>query len=88
MKSFEEEILEGIPASIPDAPREDPSISRAPKRRLTLNRSEQELAVRNALRYFPHQHHAELGKEFMRELDLYVVFERESREFQLYLTLS
>ena len=68
MKSFEQEVLEGIPTSLPDAPREDPSISRAPKRRLTLDRSEQELAVRNALRYFPEHLHGVLAEEFLYEL--------------------
>ena len=49
----------------------DPSVPHAPKRPINPTLEEKRLAIRNALRYFPHQHHAELGKEFMRELDLY-----------------
>ena len=49
----------------------DPSVPHAPKRPINPTLEEKRLAIRNALRYFPHQFHAELGKEFMRELDLY-----------------
>ena len=62
MKSFKEEILEGIPATIPSSPKQDPAISRAPKRRLTLTRDEQRQALRNALRYFPVEQHELLGR--------------------------
>ncbi|MBT8182486.1 MAG: urocanate hydratase, partial [Eudoraea sp.] len=36
-----------------------------------LNREEKKLAIRNALRYFPVAWHAELSKEFARELEKY-----------------
>ena len=68
MKSFHDEVKEGIPETIPDAPPENPTISRAPKRRLVLTRDEQELALRNALRYFPAHLHEMLAEEFLYEL--------------------
>jgi len=49
----------------------DPSVPHSPKRPVNPTSEEKRLAIRNALRYFPKQFHAELGKEFMRELDLY-----------------
>ncbi|KAK6032074.1 hypothetical protein OSTOST_01759 [Ostertagia ostertagi] len=41
----------------------------APKRPCPLNRDEKILAVRNALRYIPKQHHGVLAKEFAEELE-------------------
>jgi len=41
---------------------------RAPDRGWTLNRQETELALRNALRYVPEEHHRELIPEFLEEL--------------------
>ncbi|PIO55879.1 hypothetical protein TELCIR_22730, partial [Teladorsagia circumcincta] len=41
----------------------------APKRPCPLNRDEKILAVRNALRYIPKQHHNVLAKEFAEELE-------------------
>ncbi len=41
---------------------------RAPDRGWTLNRQETELALRNALRYVPEEHHQELIPEFLEEL--------------------
>lgn len=66
--TFQEEIREGIPASLP-APREpDSLLPHAPIRRNLLGADEQRLALRNALRYFPESWHAELADEFAREL--------------------
>ena len=62
MDPFEAQIREGIPASsLPSAPQEDPSISRAPKRAMVLSDAERALALRNALRYFPSPLHAALA---------------------------
>ena len=70
MDPFEAQIREGIPASsLPSAPQEDPSISRAPKRAMVLSDAERALALRNALRYFPSPLHAALAPEFARELN-------------------
>ncbi len=53
MKSFAEEILEGIPAHLPAEKPIDPAINHAPKRKAILNSEEKKLALKNALRYFP-----------------------------------
>ncbi|MFT4704346.1 MAG: urocanate hydratase [Bradymonadia bacterium] len=69
--AFREELVAGIPHTLPEAPLVDPDVSRAPKRTLTLNASERELALRNALRYIPAHLHAELASEFALELATY-----------------
>ena len=68
MKSFQDEIVEGIPGELINGPADEPHISRAPKRRLLLSRDEQALALRNALRYFPETLHETLAEEFLYEL--------------------
>jgi urocanate hydratase len=67
--SFQEQILQGIPDELPESPHVDNSVSHAPKRKDILSVEEKKLAVRNALRYFPSQHHAILAKEFAHELN-------------------
>ena len=71
MKSFQEEILEGIPDYIPELPDFDESINRAPKRRDVLSDKEKVLAIKNALRYFPPESHGFWAKEFASELKEY-----------------
>jgi urocanate hydratase len=68
---FQEAVRQGIPAVIPAPPTDDPSISRAPVRPMLLTREEKNLALRNALRYFPGSMHAELAPEFAAELARY-----------------
>lgn len=70
--SFKEQILAGIPTELPPAagPR-DNNVSHAPKRKEILSAAETKLALRNALRYFPAEWHAELGAEFLAELKEY-----------------
>ena len=46
-------------------------MNHAPRRRDILSVDEKKLALRNALRYFPHSQHAVLVKEFARELEDY-----------------
>ncbi len=70
-KSFKEQIQEGIPAKLPQPKPFDPSVSHAPKRKDILSKDEKILAVKNALRYFPKEWHAELAKEFAQELQTY-----------------
>ena len=53
---------------LPDIPAFAPGIRRAPDRRWTLNRKETQLALRNALRYVPEEHHRTLVPEFLEEL--------------------
>lgn len=47
------------------------AVPRAPKRPCPLNRDEKKLAIRNALRYVPVEHHSALAKEFKEELEQY-----------------
>ena len=70
--SFKEAILEGIPRELPSpANRRDPLVGHAPKRNLdgVLSKEEKILAVQNALRYFPQEHHPVLAREFAEELE-------------------
>lgn len=67
-KEFQEAILRGIPAELPQPKFYDPSLNHAPKRKDILTPAEKKLAVKNALRYFDKKHHAMLAKEFAQEL--------------------
>jgi urocanate hydratase len=67
-EEFQQQIRQGIPASFPAKPEEDPAISRAPERPMLLTREEQKLSLRNALRYFSENLHEELAPEFAAEL--------------------
>ena len=69
--TFKEQIQEGIPSVLPQPKQYDPTINHAPKRKEILSAEEKKLALRNALRYFEPQHHAELAKEFADELEKY-----------------
>ena len=70
--TFQEEILQGIPAgSLPEAKAYDPHINHAPKRKDILTPEEKVLALKNALRYFPEALHAQLAPEFAAELNTY-----------------
>jgi urocanate hydratase len=53
---------------LPEYPKFKDGIRRAPKRELTLNQREIELALRNALRYVPEELHETLAPEFYNEL--------------------
>ncbi|NLN73584.1 MAG: urocanate hydratase [Bacteroidales bacterium] len=71
MKSFRDEILEGIPCELPPAMPYDPNVNHAPKRKEILSSDEKKLALKNALRYFDPKHHEILAKEFNEELNTY-----------------
>ena len=64
-------IGEGIPQNIPPMPSWDDSVDHAPPRRQVLNPKEKQLALQNALRYFPPQHHETLAGEFLDELNTF-----------------
>jgi urocanate hydratase len=66
--TFQEQIIQGIPSIFPPAKTRSGSLSHAPKRKDVLNTEEKQLALRNALRYFPKGWHAELALEFFQEL--------------------
>ena len=71
MTDFQRSILEGIPAQIPTKQEYDININHAPKRKDILSKEEKELALKNALRYFPTEQHTELAKDFAHELKEY-----------------
>jgi len=69
--TFKEQILHGIPSELPLKRKYPEGINRAPKRKDILNKEEKQLAIRNALRYFPKKWHQELAIEFAQELQNY-----------------
>lgn len=69
--SFQDLVLQGIPAQLPEAKTYDTTINHAPKRKEILSADDKKLAIRNALRYFDKKHHAVLAKEFAEELKTY-----------------
>ena len=69
IKTFQDEIKEGIPKVLPPLKPYDQSYNHAPKRKAILNKEEEKLALRNALRYFDKKFHSALIKEFKDELD-------------------
>jgi len=66
--TFQERILQGIPAELPVKKAYPKDANRAPKRKDILSVEEKQLAIRNALRYFPKPWHKELAAEFAQEL--------------------
>ena len=64
-------VLEGIPQQLPTNRPLDKSVSHAPKRKAILSKEEKQLAIKNALRYFPASLHATLAPEFAQELQDY-----------------
>lgn len=71
LEDFQRSIATGIPADLPENPVFDSSVSHAPKRKDLLTKDEKELALKNALRYFPKSFHATLAPEFAAELKEY-----------------
>ena len=65
---FKEQILAGIPATLPAKKDYPKDANRAPKRKDILSVEEKQLAIKNALRYFPKEWHSELASEFANEL--------------------
>ncbi len=68
---FQAQIKQGIPAELPPARPYDNNPGHAPRRKQILTPEEEKLALRNALRYFPKEWHAELAPEFANELREY-----------------
>jgi urocanate hydratase len=71
LKDFQEAVLAGIPAELPQPKPYDKNINHAPARKAILNPAEKKLAIKNALRYFDPKHHEVLAKEFAEELKLF-----------------
>lgn len=68
---FAAEIRAGIPDVLPEPKPYDKDINHAPKRKDILTNDEKQLALRNALRYFPKKFHDVLAPEFAAELEEY-----------------
>ena len=71
LEEFQREIRMGIPATLPAPMPYDPSINHAPRRKDILTKEQKQLALRNALRYFPKEQHELLAPEFAEELRTY-----------------
>ena len=71
LEEFRNDIEGGIPAVLPAPKPYDPDVNHAPRRKDILTPAEKELALANALRYFPVEQHAELAPEFAEELRRY-----------------
>ena len=69
--TFKEQILQGLPNTLPSKKAYPIGGNRAPKRKDVLSKEEKQLAIRNALRYFPDQWHSDLATEFAEELKEY-----------------
>ncbi len=69
--TFKEQILRGIPDTLPTSKPYDPTVNHAPKRKQILTEKEKKLALQNALRYFDPKHHETLLPEFREELETY-----------------
>ena len=65
---FQEQISQGIPSDLPVKKAYPKNGNPAPKRKDILSVEEKQLAIRNALRYFPEKWHSELAVEFAEEL--------------------
>lgn len=86
-EEFQRQILEGIPQdTLPPKKEPNPSIDHSPKRKVPLSESEINLAIRNALRYFPLHFHDQLSQEFAQELANYghIYMYRYMPEYDIY----
>ncbi|WP_027065075.1 urocanate hydratase [Maribacter sp. Hel_I_7] len=68
---FKAQIQIGIPTELPSKKERSSAVSHAPNRKQILSKEEKQLAIRNALRYFPAEWHAVLAPEFSEELQTY-----------------
>jgi urocanate hydratase len=64
-------VAEGIPGYLPPEQAPDPSLNHAPRRKQVLGPGEKKLALRNALRYVPGEHHRVMAGELAKELETY-----------------
>ncbi|MAC18017.1 MAG: urocanate hydratase, partial [Flavobacteriales bacterium] len=71
LADFQAAIAEGLPSVLPAAKSRNPDVPHAPVRKDILTPKQKELALANALRYFPAEHHATLAPEFAEELRTY-----------------
>ncbi len=66
--NLNERILQ-LDDQLPEYPSFEAGYRRAPRRESALTQADKELAIMNALRYIPEQHHAQMAAEFARELE-------------------
>lgn len=71
LAEFQKDITKGIPDELPVLQAFDEKINHAPVRKDILNNDEKQLALRNALRYYPKNLHPVLAPEFAEELKKY-----------------
>ena len=71
LQEFQADLRCGIPHVLPEPQAYDNSVSHAPKRKDILSAEDKKLALKNALRYFPKEQHAQLLPEFAQELKDY-----------------
>ena len=57
-----------LDSELPDMPEFVEGIRRAPSRGFHLSKEQTKVALKNALRYIPEEHHAKLAPEFLQEL--------------------
>ena len=84
--NFKQQILQGLPEKLPKKRGYNSRVSHAPKRKDILSLEEKKLAIRNALRYFPRDWHAELSEEFAQELKEYgrIYMHRFKPDYELF----
>ena len=67
-----DDIIKGLPGELPEPKKPSKNLSHAPRRIIKqLSKEDKKLAVRNALRYFPQEHHPVLAREFYKELNTF-----------------
>ncbi len=86
IQEFQEDIRQGIPTVLPSKKDYETNVNHAPKRKEILSEEERKLALRNALRYFPENFHAELAPEFLKELEIYgrIYMHRFRPDYKIY----
>ena len=84
--TFKEQILQGIPSILPTKKGYPKGANSAPKRKDILSIEEKQLAIKNALRYFPKEWHKELATEFANELKEFgrIYMYRFKPDYQIY----
>lgn len=83
---FRKAIRQGLPEELPTLRPYETGVNHAPKRKDILSKAEKQLAIRNALRYFPERQHEVLAREFASELKDYgrIYMYRFRPEYDLY----
>jgi urocanate hydratase len=83
---FTELILQGIPKELPNKKPYPAGVNSAPIRKNVLSKEEKQLAIRNALRYFPVDWHEILASEFAEELSKFgrIYMHRFKPEYKMY----